>query len=86
MFDLATDTNAPLCVQKVVRKAHLTRLAFNPTQPVLVVGDDRQVAEYVPLALRSSGDMQVRAHRPQPIKRANRLIPAICCSASQTLR
>ena len=43
VLDLAADTNAPLCVQKVVRKAHLTRLAFNPTQPVLVVGDDRQV-------------------------------------------
>ena len=42
VFDLAADTNAPLCIQKVVRKAHLTRLAFNPTHPVLVVGDDRQ--------------------------------------------
>jgi len=54
VFDLATDTNAPLCVQKVVRKAHLTRLAFNPTQPVLVVGDDRHVPDTRP-ASRSGG-------------------------------
>ena len=54
VFDLATDTNAPLCVQKVVRKAHLTRLAFNPTQPVLVVGDDRRVLDTNPASRSGS--------------------------------
>lgn len=38
---MSQDATAPLCIQKVVRKAHLTRLAFNPLHPVLMVGDDR---------------------------------------------
>ena len=55
VFDLAADTNAPLCVQKVVRKAHLTRLAFNPKHPVLVVGDDRRVPSAVEMYSIRSG-------------------------------
>lgn len=41
VYDMAEDTTAALCVQKVVRKAHLTRLAFNQHHPVLIVGDDK---------------------------------------------
>ena len=41
VYDLAQQKHRPLCTQKVVRKARLTRLAFNPTHPVLLVGDDR---------------------------------------------
>lgn len=41
VYDMAEDTTAALCVQKVVRKAHLTRLAFNQHHPILIVGDDK---------------------------------------------
>lgn len=41
IFDLSSSTVWPLCKQKVVQKARLTKLAFNPRHPVLLVGDDK---------------------------------------------
>ena len=41
VFDLAVNKIEPMCKQKVVRKAKLTKVAFNPTHPILIVGDDR---------------------------------------------
>ena len=41
VFDLAQNKHEAMCEQKVVRKAKLTKLAFNPRAPVLIVGDDR---------------------------------------------
>jgi hypothetical protein len=41
VFDLAENKHEPLCDQKVVRKSKLTHCAFNNTQPLLLVGDDR---------------------------------------------
>jgi len=42
VFDLNENKNEPMCEQKVVRKAKLTKLAFNinPRSPCLLVGDD----------------------------------------------
>lgn len=42
-FDLRHGTAEPLCEQRVVAGAGLTRLAFHPRYPVLLVGDDRHV-------------------------------------------
>lgn len=41
VFDLAQNKHEPLCVQDVVRKGHLTHIAFNSKLPLLIVGDDR---------------------------------------------
>jgi dynein intermediate chain 1 len=41
VFDLAENKHEPMCDQKVVRKSKLTHVAFNPKQPLLLVGDDR---------------------------------------------
>ncbi len=41
VFDLAANKHDPLCVQKVVKRAKLTHVAFNGHDPVLLVGDDR---------------------------------------------
>jgi dynein intermediate chain 1 len=41
VFDLAANKHEPLCVQKVVKRAKLTHVAFNEHEPVLLVGDDR---------------------------------------------
>lgn len=30
-----------MCEQKVVRKARLTKVAFSPKQPIILVGDDK---------------------------------------------
>jgi dynein intermediate chain 1 len=42
LYDLSVDRNEPLCTQKVVKaKAKLTHVAFNSTEPIVIVGDDR---------------------------------------------
>ncbi|EFJ48219.1 hypothetical protein VOLCADRAFT_81277 [Volvox carteri f. nagariensis] len=41
VFDLAQNKLLPLCSQKVVKKAKLTKLVFNPKQPIVLVGDDK---------------------------------------------
>ena len=41
VFDLAENKHEPLCEQKVVKRAKLTHVAFNLTDPIIIVGDDR---------------------------------------------
>jgi len=41
VFDLAENKHEPLCEQKVVKRAKLTHINFNQSDPVLIVGDDR---------------------------------------------
>lgn len=41
VYDLAQHKHEPLCRQKVVKNARLTKLVFNPKHPILLVGDDR---------------------------------------------
>ena len=41
MYDLAENKHDALCQQKVVKKAKLTKISFNPKHPILIVGDDR---------------------------------------------
>jgi dynein intermediate chain 1 len=40
-FDLAMNKYEAVCVQQVVKKAKLTHVSFNPTHPMVTVGDDR---------------------------------------------
>ncbi|KFM23249.1 Dynein, 78 kDa intermediate chain, flagellar outer arm [Auxenochlorella protothecoides] len=47
VFDLSKDRRHALCVQKLANKTKLTKLAFNPKEPLLLVGDDRS-AKYIP--------------------------------------
>jgi len=41
VYDLHENKHEPMCEQKIVRKAKLTKIAFNPVHPVILVGDDR---------------------------------------------
>ena len=52
VFDLAENKNEAMCEQKVVRKAKLTRLAFNPdpSNPVILVGDDHSAVSCLKLS------------------------------------
>jgi len=40
-FDLHENKHEPLSEQKVMKRARLTHVEFNPTEPILIVGDDR---------------------------------------------
>jgi len=41
VFDLIKNKNEPQCAQAVVKNTKLTRLCFNPKEPILLVGDGR---------------------------------------------
>jgi dynein intermediate chain 1 len=41
VFDLAENKHEPLCEQKVVKRAKLTHVCFNKSDPIVIVGDDR---------------------------------------------
>eukprot|EP01012_Entosiphon_sulcatum_P014556 TRINITY_DN1957_c0_g1_i1.p1 TRINITY_DN1957_c0_g1~~TRINITY_DN1957_c0_g1_i1.p1 ORF type:complete len:635 (-),score=184.08 TRINITY_DN1957_c0_g1_i1:35-1939(-) len=41
VYDLNENKHEPMCDQLVVRKAKLTRICFNPKEPIILVGDDR---------------------------------------------
>ena len=81
VFDLGENKYEPLCEQKVVRKARLTKVVFNPKYPILLVGDDRGCVTSLKLSpnlrkmaqLSNAGQSQARLHpvntarsRPRP--------------------
>jgi dynein intermediate chain 1 len=41
VFDLNENKHEPLCDQKAVKKSKLTHVNFNPTEPIICVGDDK---------------------------------------------
>ncbi|GAX72654.1 hypothetical protein CEUSTIGMA_g110.t1 [Chlamydomonas eustigma] len=41
VFDLNENKIVPICSQKIVKKAKLTKIVFNPKQPIVLIGDDK---------------------------------------------
>lgn len=41
IYDLSINRNERICEQKVVKRAKLTHVAFNSSEPIIIVGDDR---------------------------------------------
>ena len=41
LYDLYENKHDPLCVQKVVKRARLSKVRFNSKEFILIVGDDR---------------------------------------------
>merc|ERR1712139_137453 len=41
IYDLSVNRNERICYQKVVKRAKLTHVAFNSSEPIVIVGDDR---------------------------------------------
>mmetsp|Transcript_17419 Transcript_17419/g.31401 ORF Transcript_17419/g.31401 Transcript_17419/m.31401 type:complete len:668 (+) Transcript_17419:74-2077(+) len=41
VYDLSVNRNDRICYQKVVKRAKLTHIMFNDSEPILIVGDDR---------------------------------------------
>jgi len=41
VYDLDQNKHEPMTEQKIVRKAKLTKVSFNPKHPIILVGDDR---------------------------------------------
>lgn len=50
IFDLAKSKYEPICVQPIVKKGRLTHIQFNPTHPIIVVGDDRGMCHSLKLS------------------------------------
>jgi dynein intermediate chain 1 len=50
VYDLKVNKHEPIGESKVHKKAKLTHLAFNPTEPVICVGDDRGVVTVLKLS------------------------------------
>ncbi|KAL0237535.1 hypothetical protein PCE1_000931 [Barthelona sp. PCE] len=40
VFDLSKDLHSPLCAQQVIEKGQLTKIAFNSSGNIIIVGDD----------------------------------------------
>lgn len=63
VFDLNINRLEPICEQKVVKKAKLTRIIFNPIEPIIMVGDDKGCV----IALKLSPNLrmltEVESHR-----------------------
>jgi len=64
VYDLNRNKNEPLCTQAVVKNAKLTRLCFNPRDPVILVGDSRGTV----LSLKLSPNLRqkVKPEKGQP--------------------
>lgn len=41
MYDVDKNIMTALCVQKIARKAKLTKVAFNPRHPIIAVGEEK---------------------------------------------
>lgn len=41
VYDLDKNIMMAMCVQKIARKAKLTKIAFNPRHPIIAVGDEK---------------------------------------------
>ena len=63
MFDLAINRLEPLCEQRVVKKAKLTRVVFNPLEPVLLIGDDKGAVIALKLSPNLRTLTEVASHR-----------------------
>jgi dynein intermediate chain 1 len=64
VYDLNKNKNEPLCSQGVVKNAKLTRLCFNPKEPIILVGDSRGTV----LSLKLSPNLRrkVKLEKNQP--------------------
>eukprot|EP01059_Diplonema_ambulator_P035434 TRINITY_DN832_c0_g1_i1.p1 TRINITY_DN832_c0_g1~~TRINITY_DN832_c0_g1_i1.p1 ORF type:complete len:201 (+),score=76.50 TRINITY_DN832_c0_g1_i1:92-604(+) len=50
VYDLFKNKHEPMCDQLVVKKAKLTRISFNPKEPIILVGDDRGMVSSLKLS------------------------------------
>eukprot|EP00754_Rhynchopus_humris_P038026 Rhum_TRINITY_DN20723_c0_g1::Rhum_TRINITY_DN20723_c0_g1_i1::g.171952::m.171952/K10409/DNAI1; dynein intermediate chain 1, axonemal len=50
VYDLYKNKHEPMCDQLVVKKAKLTRISFNPKEPIILVGDDRGMVSSLKLS------------------------------------
>merc|ERR1719450_1995728 len=61
VYDLHVNRNEKICMQKVVKKAKLTHVAFNDVEPIIIVGDDRGGVN----TLKLSPNLRVGVVRPE---------------------
>jgi hypothetical protein len=64
VYDLHVNKHEQLCEQKVVKRARLTHVVFNPVNPIVIVGDDRGGVNSLKLS------PNLRKITPIPVKEA----------------
>jgi dynein intermediate chain 1 len=77
VFDLAQNKHEPLCEQRVLKRAKLTRICFNERFPIIIVGDDSGGINSLKLSpnLRklliesSNTDKEVKGDSPASVQR-----------------
>eukprot|EP00039_Didymoeca_costata_P008472 m.112689 g.112689 ORF g.112689 m.112689 type:complete len:733 (+) comp14097_c0_seq7:89-2287(+) len=72
VFDLAKAKYRPLCVQPILKKGRLTHIEFNPTHPMIVVGDDRGAVSSLKLSPNLRKDMDAKT-KPTPEAQVQKL-------------
>ena len=78
VYDMHQNKHEPICDQKVVKRAKLTRLVFNPESPIILVGDDRGAAN----ALKLSPNLRLLPTTPEEqISRMDAILQA--CDAAK---
>ena len=77
VFDMSMDRYRPVCVQSVVpkKRASLNHIAFNPTHPIIIVGDSRGHIQSLKLSpnLRRQNREVKQALLNKEVKRAGEL-------------
>eukprot|EP01062_Namystynia_karyoxenos_P082303 TRINITY_DN924_c0_g2_i2.p1 TRINITY_DN924_c0_g2~~TRINITY_DN924_c0_g2_i2.p1 ORF type:complete len:657 (+),score=272.15 TRINITY_DN924_c0_g2_i2:85-2055(+) len=75
VYDLNKNKHEPMCDQLVVKKAKLTRISFNPKEPIVLVGDDRGMVSSLKLSPNLRGGPLESADAPQPAKKTKEQAP-----------
>ena len=62
VYDLATDKHGELCKSKILRRGKLTKVQFNPSHPIIIVGDEKGGINCYKLS------PNLRAPQPPPVE------------------
>lgn len=77
VFDLNQNKHEAMCEQKVVRKARLTKVAFSPKHPVILVGDDKGYVTSLKLSpnlRQSAAPVDGKTQQDVEVAKLNKLI------------
>ena len=74
VYDLSANKHEPVCEQKVVRKANLTKIVFNPKDPIVLVGDDRGCVTSLKLSPNLRRALNEDADKETQIKNLQKLM------------
>jgi dynein intermediate chain 1 len=74
VYDLHVNKQDPLCEQLIVQNTKLTKLAFSPYDPVLLVGDERGHVHSFKLHIDLRRSYTERTLREEEVERMERVL------------